>query len=215
MDLYKILGVTPDASQEAIKKAYREAARRYHPDTAADPDPERFRQVKEAYDILRDPKSRKEYDRRRQLSTTYTFSYHPYREDWIGESFEEAERLFEHLDAIFNFFFSREWPPGRRRRRPRASDVGLRLILTPEEAAAGGVVRVPLSFRFQCPSCAGQGFTVFGVCSQCRGSGIIKFKRSIPVKIEPGIADGTIFQIPLSAIGLSGTFLRVIVEVSE
>ncbi len=63
-DYYKILGVSKDASQEEIKKAYRKLAVKYHPDkTAGDKEAEeRFKEIGEAYEVLRDPEKRKKYD---------------------------------------------------------------------------------------------------------------------------------------------------------
>ncbi len=62
-DYYKILGVTRDAESSAIKKAYRKLARKYHPDINKEPDAEkRFKELSEAYEVLRDPQKRKMYD---------------------------------------------------------------------------------------------------------------------------------------------------------
>lgn len=62
-DYYKIMGVSPDASEKDIKTAYRKLARKYHPDISKEPDAEeRFKEMGEAYDVLRDTKKRAEYD---------------------------------------------------------------------------------------------------------------------------------------------------------
>lgn len=63
-DYYDIMGVSRDASQEDIKKAYRRLARKYHPDVSSEPDAEqRFKEVGEAYEVLRDPEKRAAYDK--------------------------------------------------------------------------------------------------------------------------------------------------------
>ena len=65
-DLYAVLGVSPDATQEEIKKAYRALARRYHPDSGTEvASAERFQEIQEAYRVLGDPVRRRAYDRRR------------------------------------------------------------------------------------------------------------------------------------------------------
>ena len=62
-DYYQILGVSRDAGQDAIKRAYRKLAHKYHPDVSKEPDAEeRFKEVKEAYEVLSDPEKRQAYD---------------------------------------------------------------------------------------------------------------------------------------------------------
>ncbi|HBD7076433.1 TPA: DnaJ domain-containing protein [Legionella pneumophila] len=62
-DYYKIMGVSQDASEKDIKMAYRKLARKYHPDISKEPDAEeRFKEMAEAYEVLKDPKKRSEYD---------------------------------------------------------------------------------------------------------------------------------------------------------
>ena len=63
-DYYAIMGVARDASADDIKRAYRKLARKYHPDVSKEPDAEaRFKEVGEAYEVLRDPEKRAAYDR--------------------------------------------------------------------------------------------------------------------------------------------------------
>jgi curved DNA-binding protein CbpA len=67
-DYYRILGITPDADQKAIKAAYRQLARKYHPDTRNDDaSDERMKEINEAYAVLSDAKQRARYDRRRRV----------------------------------------------------------------------------------------------------------------------------------------------------
>ena len=77
-DYYEVLGVAPDADQAAIKSAYRKLARKYHPDVSEHKDAEaRFKEVAEAYEVLKDANKRADYD---QLRT--------YREQQHGRPFE-------------------------------------------------------------------------------------------------------------------------------
>ena len=63
-DYYRILGLERDAGQDEIKRAYRKLARRYHPDVSSETDAEaRFKEVNEAYEVLKDPEKRAAYDR--------------------------------------------------------------------------------------------------------------------------------------------------------
>ena len=81
-DLYKTLGLTFQASQAEIKSAFRKLARKYHPDVAtSDSTAEKFKEIKEAYDILSDEESRKKYD-----------VLHGYYQDRLRREYEEKQR---------------------------------------------------------------------------------------------------------------------------
>ena len=90
IDYYKILGVNKDASQEAIKKAYKKLARKHHPDlNPNDPDAQRrFQEINEANEVLSDPEKRKKYDQ--------------YGENWKhAEEFEKQRQQYgQYLSLI-------------------------------------------------------------------------------------------------------------------
>lgn len=66
MDYYAILNVSPEADTEAVKRAFRQLARQFHPDVAGEGSRERFQQIRQAYQVLSDPEQRRQYDAQRQ-----------------------------------------------------------------------------------------------------------------------------------------------------
>src|SRR5438477_5735850 len=124
-DLYEILGIERDASDEDIRKAYRRLARELHPDVSSDPETEeRFKEVAGAYEILSDPEKRARYD---AFGTAGPG----------GQPFADISDIFEMFfgQGGFGGFGSRR--RGARGRTRRGDDVGVLLRLSFEEAAFG------------------------------------------------------------------------------
>lgn len=116
MNFYSILGVPMDAHEEAIRSAYRVLARRYHPDSGMGSNVEKFRQINEAYETLRDAGRRRLYDlslarARRPVMvridpmTTGPEPFRQERVDALGDLFYELMRALED-----DFYFGRRWP---------------------------------------------------------------------------------------------------------
>jgi len=170
-DLYELLGVRRDASDEEIKRAYRARARELHPDTNhGNPESEaRFKQVTVAYEVLRDPERRARYDR-----------YGP--EGVFGSQAGAGGFNFEGgLSDIFEAFFGSMGGAAPRRRGPQpGSDAEVRVDLEFAEAVFGCRKEISVRLPQTCASCAGRG-TAPGTdpvaCADCQGTGELRRVR--------------------------------------
>ena len=174
-DYYEVLGVEKNASAEDIKRAYRKAAMKYHPDrnpgdkTAE----EKFKEVGEAYEVLSDDQKRSRYDQFGHAGVDPNFGA-------SGGGFGGFDMGDIDLGDIFGSFFG----GGRQQanpNRPRQGD-SLRASLTIsfEEAAFGCEKEINLTRTENCDDCGGTGCaagTTAEVCPQCRGTGQVRVQR--------------------------------------
>jgi molecular chaperone DnaJ len=171
-DLYALLGVSHDASDEEIKRAYRARARELHPDANhGDPESEaRFKEVTVAYEVLRDPDRRARYDR-----------YGP--EGVFGAQAGAGGFGFEGgLGDIFEAFFGQMAGGGATRRRGPQAGADAEVGLTLEFAEAVFGTRRELSVRLPatCATCEGRGTapgTQPETCVDCQGTGELRRVR--------------------------------------
>ena len=174
-DYYEVLGVEKGASAEEIKKAYRKAAMKYHPDrNPGDKDAEaKFKEAGEAYEILSDDDKRSRYDQFGFAGVDPNFGA---GQGGYGGAGFGGFGDFGDLGDIFGSFFG----GGSRRANPnaprRGENVGARLELTFEEAAFGCEKDVSVQRIENCGSCGGSGSNDGKVetCSYCRGAGQVK-----------------------------------------
>ncbi len=152
-DYYKIMGVDRNATQDEIKRAYRKLARKYHPDVSKEPDAEaRFKEVGEAYEVLKDPEKRAAYD---QLGANWKAGqeFHPPPGWDAGFEFSGGGFTGGDTSAFSDFFealFGREFGGAARRRsayRAKGEDHHARILVDLEDAFHGAnrtiTLRVP------------------------------------------------------------------------
>ncbi len=190
-DYYKVLGLSRDASQEDIKRAFRKLARKYHPDrNPGDKEAEeKFKEINEAYEVLRDPEKRAAYDRfGHQMrgggfggpGGPGGFGAQDFS-SWFGDL-----GGFTGFEDIFEMFFGRGAGGfGRRRQGPtRGADLRYDLEISLEEAAAGLEREMDVPRIVDCPICGGSGVrpgTRPETCPECGGTGQIRRVTRTPL----------------------------------
>ncbi|HDQ39548.1 MAG TPA: molecular chaperone DnaJ [Desulfonatronum sp.] len=220
-DYYEVLGVSRDAADEEIKKAYRRLAMKFHPDRNPD-DPQaetRFKEASEAYEVLRDPTKRAQYDQ---------FGHEGLNGTGF-QGFRSTDDIFSTFSDVFGEFFG--FGSASRGPRPQAgADLRYNLTISFRDAAKGKELelRIPRNekcaecsgtgaargtrpetcrqcggrgqvhqtqgfFRITvtCPVCQGQGEIIATPCASCHGRGIVRTTRELKVRIPAGVDNGS------------------------
>lgn len=229
-DYYQVLGVEKGASQEEIKHAYRQMAKKWHPDVNSDKEEaeKRFKDIGEAYDVLGDPAKREAYDNPRGWEKEASYAQHQ-------DSYDIFEGLF-----------------GARRSSKR--DVHCRMEIGLEAAARGVVEKVTTDldapcdacegtgssdkvrntcptcngtgnrtishksgfFAFtqavSCSACSGQGSTPNATCKTCFGARTIRKSKQIEISIPAGIASGNIVRVAGQGKSGGDMYIQILVK---
>jgi len=170
-DLYEVLGVSKTASDDEIKKAYRQLAKKYHPDISKEENAEeKFKEVQSAYDTLSDPQKRAAYDQ-------YGHDGNPFGGQGFGGGFQD----FGGFGDIFSQFFG---GGGRRQQNPngpqRGEDLERNMTIDFMEAALGTKKTVDVTVTDTCHFCHGTGAESskdVEICSRCHGDGVINVEQ--------------------------------------
>ena len=231
-DYYEVLDVERDVGDDALKKSYRRLAMKYHPDRNPDDAgaEERFKEAKEAYEILSDPQKRAAYNQ---------FGHDGVNADALNAGGFTGGGFRDIFDDVFGDIFAAR---GGGARAYRGSDLRYPLELDLERAVAGDTVtiRVPtvvdcapcggsgarpgthpvscetcggngqvrmqqgfFSLQQTCPRCKGAGRVIGDPCGTCRGAGKVRDEKTLSVKIPPGVDNGD--RIRLTGEGQSGS----------
>ena len=187
-DYYEILGISKDASDSDIKKAFRSLARKYHPDKNPDDEESeaRFKEVQEAYAILSNKEQRRKYD---------TFGHNRPDGNPFGSGFQGVNINFEDLfsegsgfDSIFSQFFG----GNSRRRERRGNDLLVRHRINFEDMFNGSEEESVIESLVECDGCLGSGAkSMDGVtsCNTCDGRGRITQTQRIGPFLQESVSD--------------------------
>ncbi|MGI8643659.1 MAG: DnaJ C-terminal domain-containing protein [Thermomicrobiales bacterium] len=224
-DYYSTLGIERSASQQEVKAAYRQLARKYHPDVNKDDlsAEERFKEINEAQEVLSDPAKRKMYDRygeewrnyqqagftgdeaRGSRTSAQDFS------SWFGSRAGEPSRTAESfsweysqndMGGFSDFFQTLFGSRGGGRAQatsahaPRkGQDIEVKTHVSLAEALSGGTRTFDIQGADICPTCNGTGIARGATCPTCDGTGQVVRTKTIEVKIPANVAPGNRIRV--------------------
>lgn len=171
-DYYELLGVSKDASEADLKKAFRQLAMKYHPDrnSGNKASEEKFKEINEAYSCLSDPSKRANYDRYGSAEGPGGAGYGPFASGaGFGDVFED---IFGDIFGAFG---------GQRRQRPtKGGDLRYDLAITLSEAVFATEKTIEFPRLDECEECKGSGSEPGKqpvVCPSCKGAGQVRFQQ--------------------------------------
>ena len=234
-DYYEVLGVSRNASEADLKKAYRRLAMKYHPDRASAEDKagaeSKFKQAKEAYEVLADARKRAAYDQFGHAGVDPSMG--------AGHGAGAGASFSDIFGDVFGDIFGGGRGAGAR--SSRGADLRYNLQLSLEDAVFGTNVKIEVpsqvecgecggsgarkgtspttcptcsgmgqvrmqqgffSIQQTCPRCHGRGTVIEDPCPTCRGQGRIEEYKSLSVKVPPGVDSGD--RIRLAGEGEAG-----------
>lgn len=206
-DYYEVLGVARDADPDAIKKAYRKLALKWHPDRHADGEREeaeqQFKRVSEAYEVLSDPDKRKRYDQfgqnweHGQEFTPPSGGRRMTREEFERE-FGGASGFSDFFSSMFGDMFRQDFQGQTNRHqryRYRGADVEAELHLAVGDAIRGGKQGFQVAGSVACERCGGVGLVGEHVCPTCAGLGSVREMKRVDVTIPANVRDGMVLRL--------------------
>jgi len=215
-DYYLVLGVSRNADLNKIKKAYRTIVKRCHPDVLNEKESSaRFLEIKEAYETLSDHEKKIKYDDKLKRHTTaYSINRVP---DEMRERISRYKNMesdfFTKTDEFFEGFI-----PGfyeKNKGNLPEKDLYFDAILTPDEAATGGLYPITVPVMAPCPVCSRSGLWEGLYCPLCQGLGRIASERKFALSIPPNVRSGTEISLSLEGIGQKEMYLHIRVTIAE
>ena len=218
---FAILGISPNATGDEIRSAYRRLAKEYHPDHYTGSS-ERFRDIQEAYAVLGNKRRRREFVQRIKKVSPKTPgrpATYPEPEPLIPEENPvdigevSPVRSFQSFTPSFDEIFDRLWRNFSDLTQPksaRVQNLTLEVTITPDQARRGGNARIMVPAQAACPTCRGRGGVGVYECARCAGEGLISGEMPVSVSFPPGLTKDHAVMIPLDRFGIPNTHVTVL-----
>lgn len=200
-DYYDVLGVAADAGADEIRRAYRQLARRYHPDISGDDRGVAFVELARAYEVLNDPVRRRSYDAALMKTAPASRDAGVVRlDDDVAIDFPSVANV---LDRMRHDFFG----------GGPAIALAAEIVLSPREAFNGVTVPLDVPLRRTCVPCGGRGETWAEWCTSCAGLGEVVASHEMRVRVPAGVREGAMFRFSVTPPGAPVTVVEVRVSI--
>jgi len=224
-DYYLILGIPRRENLRAIQDAFRELAKRYHPDRAGPEGTRKFQDIQEAYEVLSDPEKRKSYNYELEQDE---IRIHSRPEPIFSRPASRAEPLVPETMSVLRDFetirpsfeplferFLRNFTGERIPKGERLESLNVEVILSPEEAAGGVAIPVGVPVFYNCRQCGGSGRDWLFPCVDCSAQGTIEQEETVRVYIPPMVPDRAMIEVPIHGLGIHNFYLRLHIRISR
>ncbi len=209
-DYYFILGISPDTRREGLRAAFRQLAKKFHPDKAGCDQTAAFQDITEAYEVLSDPEKRKCYNNK-------LLKEEKKKKDRVPVY--KASRKQKNRDTFFashssDSSFNRHWESMPREFEKGKADshvVEMDAYMTSLEACSGTSARFNIGVNATCWLCGGTGSDFIFMCSRCNGSGTTIVEKSVEIDLPPNLTHGS--QIKTSIALSREKYLHLLIHV--
>jgi hypothetical protein len=201
-DYYDVLGVPADAGAEEIRRAYRQLARRYHPDISGEDRGACLAEYATDSRMPRDPVGRRQQPRCRHEGRSRSGAEPG--ADWFADEIAiDFPSVSGVLDRMRDAFFGVDQPV----------TLSAQMVLTAREAFVGATVPLDVPLRRTCPRCGGRGEVWTDGCAPCRGLGEVSAAHSLLVRVPAGVREGARFRVSVTAPGAPPTVVEVRISI--
>jgi molecular chaperone DnaJ len=224
-DYYMTLGIPRTESPGGIRTAFRELVKRYHPERVGWQGARFFQDIVSAYQTLSGPEKRRLYDQ----GLSHAEGNNKGRSEVIvvntgSQTMSDVPevlpllRRFETVSPPFEQLFAqvlRSFTQSGVSPEEPVQSFTIQVILSPKEAARGGVAQIRVPVFYPCPTCGGSGQDWLFSCSSCAGQRMIEEDESVRVQIPPMVRDDTLVEVLLRGLGLHNLYLQLSIRVMD